>query len=64
MHENALATRLVLGKLPDGFEKGQALDIANCAANLAQHKIDLVAADIQEILDLVCHVRNDLNGFA
>ena len=64
MHENALSARLVLGKLPDRLEEGQALDVAHGAADLAQHEIHLVLADRDEILDLVRDVGNDLYGLA
>ena len=64
MHQNALTARAFMGELADCLEKGQALDIADRAADLAQHEIDLVLADGQEVLDLVGDMRNDLNGLA
>ena len=64
MHEQALSTGLVIGELADRLKEGQTFDIPHCAADFAQHEIHLVFADRDEILDLVCDVRNHLNGFA
>ena len=64
MHENALATRFVLGKLADRLEKGQGLDIADGAADFTEHEINLVLADADEFLDLVGDMRDHLNGLA
>ena len=64
MHEDALAAGLFLAELADRLEEGQALDIAHRAADLAEHEIDLVLADGDEVLDLVGDVRNDLDGLA
>ena len=51
VHEDALAARLVLRELADRLEEGQALDVADGAADLAEHEIDLVIPDVQEVLD-------------
>ena len=64
MHKDTLAARFVVAELADRFEEGQALDVAHRAADFAQHKVDLVIADMQEILDLVGDVGNHLNGLA
>ena len=64
VHENTLPARLVLRKLADGLEKRQGLDIAHGAADFAQHEIDFVFANRDEILDFVGDMRNHLNGFA
>ncbi len=64
MHVDALATRLVLTELADRLEERQALDVPDCAADLAEHEIDLVLADEEEVLDLVGDMRNDLDGLA
>jgi len=63
VHKDALATRLVMAELADGFEKRQAFDVADRAANFAQHKINFVIANVQEIFDFVGDVGHDLNGF-
>ncbi len=55
---------LVLGELADRLEEGQTLDIADGAADLAEHEIDLVIADADEILDLVGDVGDHLDGLA
>jgi hypothetical protein len=64
MHEDALAARLVLRELADRLEEGQPLDVADGAADLAEHEIDLVLADGDEVLDLVGDVRDHLDGLA
>ena len=55
---------LVLAELADRFEEGQAFDVAHSAADFAQHEVDLVLANGDEVLDLVGDVRNHLNGLA
>ena len=62
--EDALAARLVLAELADRLEERQPLDIADRAADLAQHEIDLGVADAEEVLDLVGDVRDHLDGLA
>ena len=64
VHVDALAPRLVLAELPDRLEERQPLDVADGAADLAEHEVDLVLADPQEVLDLVGDVRDDLDGLA
>ena len=64
VHENALAARLVLRVLADRLEEGQALDVADGAADLAEHEVDLVLADREPVLDLVRDVGNHLDGLA
>ena len=56
----------MLAKLADGFEKRQALNIADRAADLDQHKIHLAPGLIDrrgqdKALDLIGDVRNDLD---
>jgi len=48
--------------LADRFEERQALDIADGAADLAQHEVELVIVVEDEILDRVGDVRNHLDG--
>ena len=64
MHENALSTRLFLAELADRFEKGQAFDIADGAADLTEHEVDLILADADEIFDFIGDMLDDLDGFA
>jgi type II secretory pathway component PulM len=64
VHEDALAARLVLRELADRLEERQALDVADRAADLAEHEVDLVLADAHEVLDLVGDVRDHLDGLA
>src|SRR6185437_4918026 len=62
--ERALAAEVV-AHLANGFEEGQALDIAHRAADLAQNEI-LVAVEVSldEFLDCVGNVRDHLDGGA
>ena len=55
---------LVLRELADCLEERQRLDVAHGAADLAEHEIDFVFADGDEVLDLVSDVGDHLNGFA
>ena len=64
MHKNTFPAWLVVGELANGFEKRQAFNIAHCAANFAEHKIDLIIADFQKFFNFVGHMRHNLNGFA
>jgi hypothetical protein len=50
--------------LADRFEIGQALDIADRAADFAQNEIEIVVAVANEVLDGIGDVRNDLDGRA
>ena len=53
-----------MGKLADGLKERQPFDIADGAADFAQHEINFVIADIQKLFDLVGDMGDDLNGFA
>ena len=64
VHEDALPARLVLAELADRLEKRQPFDIADGAADLTEHEIDLVLAGADEILDLVGDVGDHLDGLA
>ena len=59
-----MAARQVVAELADRLEEGQALDVADRAADLHQHEIDAVVALEDEILDRVGDVGNDLHGRA
>ena len=59
-----MAARQVIAQLPDGLEIRQALDVADGAADLAQHEIEALVAVADEILDRVGDVGNDLDGGA
>ncbi len=58
---NAVMRRQVVLELPDRFEEGQALDVADRAADLDQREIDVVVAFEHEFLDGVRDMRNDLD---
>jgi len=59
-----MAARQVVAELTDRFEIGQAFDIADGAADLAQNEIRIVIAVANKILDGIGDVRNDLDGGA
>ncbi len=64
MHvHHALAPQFV-AELADRFEEGQAFDVANRAADLAQHEILVLDIGLDEFLDRVGDVRDDLHGGA
>ena len=56
--------RQFVAELPDRLEERQALDVADRAADLAQHEVEVLVAVADEILDRVGDVGNDLNGRA
>ena len=62
MNEHAMTARQLVAELADRLEEGQALDVADRAADLAQHEIDVLVAGGDEGLDRVGDVRNDLDG--
>ena len=51
-------------KLPHRFEKRQALDVARRAADFGDKDVDVFAAGVDALFDLVGHVRDHLHGFA
>ena len=56
--------RQLVAQLADGLEERQALDVADRAADLDQHEIDVLVAENDELLDGIGDVRNDLHGAA
>ena len=64
MDVDRVLARQFVAKLADRFEERQALDVADRAADLAQHEIEAVVALADEILDRIGDVRNDLDGGA
>ena len=64
VHENTLAAGLIMGKLSDGFEKGQAFDVADCASNLAEHEINLIVTDFKKFFNFIRDMGDNLDGFA
>ena len=57
MDEHRVAARQLVAELADGLEEGQALDVADRAADLAQHEVDVLVAGGDEGLDRVGDVR-------
>ena len=56
--------RQIVAELPDRLEERQALDVADRAADLAQHEVVALVAVADEILDRVGDVRDHLDGGA
>ena len=59
-----MVARQFVAELADRLEERQALDVADRAADLAQHEVEVVVAVADEILDRVGDVRNHLDGGA
>ncbi len=53
MDVDGVMARQIVAELPDRFEIRQALDVADGAADLAQHEVEIVVAVADEILDRV-----------
>src|ERR1700730_14374108 len=64
MNVNRVVARKIVLDLADRLEERQALDVADGAADLAQHEVEIVVAVEDEILDRVGDVRNHLDGGA
>ena len=64
MNVDRVMARQIVAQLADRLEERQALDVADGAADLAQHEIEAVIAVADEILDGVGDVRDDLDGGA
>ena len=64
MNVDRVIARQIVAQLADRLEERQALDIADRAADLAQHEIEAVIAVADEFLDGVGDVRDDLDGGA
>ena len=59
-----VVARQLVAELADRFEERQAFDVADRAADLQQHEIEVVVAVADEILDGVGDVRDHLDGGA
>ena len=59
-----MPARQVVAELPDRLEEGQALDVADRAADLDQHEVHPLIALEDELLDGVGDVGHDLDGRA
>ena len=64
MHERGLAWIEFLAELADRFEERQAFDVADRAADFAQHEIRVAVIGENELLDRVGDVRDHLHGRA
>src|SRR5258706_16377290 len=64
MDVDRVVARQIVLDLADRLEERQALDIADGAADLAQHEIVIVVAVEDEILDGVGDMRDHLDGGA
>ena len=54
----------VLAQLADRLDEGQALDVADRAADFDQDDVDVLGDRLDRVLDLVGDVRDDLHGAA
>src|SRR5205823_8193822 len=65
MDKNRIVVADFEGKFADGFQKGQALDVARRAADFRNNDVGLglLGQDVNAVLDLVGDVRNHLYGF-
>ena len=59
-----MPARQLVAELADRLEEGQPLDVADRAADLAQHEVDVLVAGGDEGLDRVGDVGDDLHGRA
>ena len=64
MDVDGVVARQIVAELADRLEERQALDIADGAADLAQHEVEVVVALADEVLDGVGDVRDHLDGGA
>ncbi len=64
MDEDRVPARKLVADLADSLEKGQALDVADGAADFDQDEIHALVAGEDELLDGVGHVRDYLHGAA
>ena len=64
MDVDRVMARQFVAELADGLEERQALDVADGAADLAQHEVEVVIAVADEVLDGVGDVRDHLDGGA
>ena len=64
MNVDGVIARQIVLDLADGLEERQALDVADRAADLAQHEVEVVIAVEDEILDRIGDVRDHLDGGA
>ncbi len=62
--EDGRAARELVAELADGFEEGQAFDVADRAADFDEHEVDAVVAGEDELLDGVRDVRDHLHRAA
>ena len=61
MDEDRVAARQIVAELADRLEERKALDVADRAADLAEHEIETFVAVADEILDRIGDVRDDLH---
>ena len=64
MDVDRMMARQIVAQLSDRLEERQALDIADRAADFAQHEIETLIALADEILDGIGDVRDHLDGRA
>ena len=61
MDADRIVAAEVVPQLADGFDERQAFDVADGAADLANHEVDIVGVGQREFLDRVGDVGDDLD---
>src|SRR3546814_327180 len=61
MDRDRVFTTLFVLELTDRLDEGQRFDVADGAADLAQHEVEVVGLGTGELLDRVGDVRDDLH---
>src|SRR6516165_205779 len=64
MDIDRVSARQIIAELADRLEIGQALDVADGAADLAQDEIEIFITVANKVFNRIGNVRNDLNGRA
>ena len=64
VHIDGRAARQVIAQLADRLHEGHGFNVADRAADFADHEIEIVIAFDNEVFDFISNVRNDLNGGA
>ena len=64
VHKDTVTAWLIVGKLTNGLKEGQAFDVPNSAADFAQHKINFIITNVDELFDLVGYMGDYLDCFA
>jgi len=61
VHEQRVLAADLVAQLADRLDERQRFDIADGAADLAQHEVEIIGFGLGEFLDRIGHVRDDLH---